>query len=103
MKKVYTATNPAEAHMVAGLLEGAGLEAEVRGADLFHTVNGATAVPSMLPAVWIGDEDRLPEALALVEAYRLGGQGDPWTCAACGEVHEAQFSSCWKCGAGQVR
>lgn len=24
-----------------------------------------------------------------------------WTCSKCGEVHEGQFSSCWKCEAGE--
>lgn len=103
MLKVFDAQHHAEAHFVQGLLVAEGVDAEVRGESLFTTMEGASAIPGMRPEVWILDEAlRLP-ALALVERYRSGagfqGPGEaPWTCA-CGEVHEPQFTSCWRCQA----
>ena len=102
MLKVFDAQHHAEAHFVQGLLQAAGLDAEVRGESLFTTVEGASAIPGMRPEVWILDEvQRLP-ALALLERYRSGAplhpNGGPWTCA-CGEIHEPQFTSCWRCQA----
>ena len=35
MKRVYTAHDPTEAHLVKGLLEAAGIEALVQGEHLF--------------------------------------------------------------------
>ena len=46
-------------------------------------------------------------ALALVETYTRGGHvaaegGAPWRCPHCQELHESQFSDCWKCGAARA-
>ncbi len=102
MLKVFDAQHHAEAHFVQGLLEAEGLAAEVRGESLFTTVEGASVIPGMRPEVWILDEEQRPAAQALLERYRTGaapeGPAAPWTCA-CGEVHEPQFTSCWRCQA----
>lgn len=101
MLKVFDAQHHAEAHYVQGLLQSEGLAAEVRGESLFTTVEGASVIPGMRPEVWLLDESQRLAALALLERYRSGaafpgGRDGPWTCA-CGEVHEPQFTSCWRC------
>ena len=105
MLKVFVAQNPMEAHLLLGLLEAAGIHAELRGEALFTTIQGGSAAPGMLPSVWIQSPDQEPAARALVDRYTLdpaasaaANPGGGWVCAGCGEAHEAQFSHCWKCG-----
>jgi hypothetical protein len=102
MKKVYTARYHPDAHFVCGLLEAEGIEATVRNGDLF-SVDGAPAIPSMCPSVWVAREDQLCKAMEIVTRHEKSipppeADGPAWKCAQCGEEHEAQFNSCWKCG-----
>jgi hypothetical protein len=103
--KVFTAPNPTEAHLLLGLLDAAGIEAEIRGEALFTTMKGASVIPGAQPEVWVPDPRQLDRALELVDRYQRGEVAAlpgaaGWRCPDCGEEHEAQFTSCWKCGGG---
>lgn len=103
MMRVFEAQHHAEAHFVQGLLHTAGIKAEVRGESLLTTVGGGSAIPGMRPTVWILEDGQLAQARGIVAAFSAGegaprhAEG-PWRCSTCGEVHEPQFASCWKCG-----
>jgi hypothetical protein len=68
MKKVFVARNPAEAHLVRGLLESRGIHAEVRGEALWGTRGETPLTPDTLPTVWV-DELQASEAARIVEEY----------------------------------
>ncbi|MBL0311825.1 MAG: DUF2007 domain-containing protein [Holophagaceae bacterium] len=103
MMKVFEAQHHAEAHFVTGLLQTAGISAEVRGESLFTTVEGGTAIPGMRPSVWILEDGQQEQARDILVAYKTGEgvpnySDGPWKCPRCGEIHEPQFASCWNCG-----
>jgi hypothetical protein len=102
MVKVFEARHHPEAHWVKGLLAAEGIPAHVRGEALFTTVESPLIVPGCLPSVWILEQAHLPRAAEVVDRYRRGeepcGGEDPWSCPACGECHEPQFTDCWLCG-----
>jgi hypothetical protein len=103
MNRVFAARNPFEAHLVQGLLEAKGIEAEVRGEDLF-SVRGEVPFEESLASVWVVADHQEEEAEALVAAYIRGESPDvlgalAWRCPSCNEQHEPQFTVCWKCGA----
>lgn len=101
MKRVFEALNLREAHLRVAFLEAHGIQAEVRGsAD--HAVRGELiSIPGLLPTLWAEDA-QAQEAMDLLVGYEAilqsGPTGEPWRCVPCGETHEAQFLSCWKCG-----
>jgi hypothetical protein len=100
MTQVFIARNPLEAHVVTGVLEAAGIAAEVRGDALWSARGELPLTADTLPTVWVLDDDRLSEALSVVRDYVAeppAAAGPPWTCPACGEEIEPQFSHCWKC------
>ena len=101
MIRVFEALNFPEANYVCGLLQAAGIEAELRGDTLFSFVGAGTQVPGVLPAVWIAHREDEPRARELVARYQGGSpvRGAAWTCPSCAEAHEPQFTTCWKCGA----
>ena len=99
MKKVYVAAHPTEAHLVKGLLENEGIAADVLG----ETPYGEIPIPA---AVCIKKDSDFARARKVVEQYdrqdKAKGRGRPrWQCSNCGEMVEAQFTSCWQCGAAQ--
>jgi hypothetical protein len=69
MKQVFVAKNPAEAHLVKGLLESRGVGAEVRGEALWGTRGETPLTPETLPTVWVLDDKQAPEALRIVKEY----------------------------------
>jgi len=103
MRKIFTANNPTEAELVRGILESAGIAAEVRGTDLWGARGEVPVTADTAPSVWIEDDSRAEEAGALLADFnkdRPTIQSAPsWTCPQCHESIEGQFTECWKCGA----
>ncbi len=101
--KIFEAQHHAEAHFVAGLLQTAGISAEVRGESLYTTVGAGSSIPGMRLSVWILEDRKEGQARGILAAY-MTGEGiptfsdGPWKCPRCGEIHEPQFASCWNCG-----
>jgi hypothetical protein len=107
VKQVFVAQHPIEAHFVKGLLESNGITAEVYGESLFNVRGETPATPDTLPSVWV-DENETTKALDVLAGYgrqeaNATNQGAAWTCPACRERIESQFTECWHCGAGRPR
>ena len=101
--KLFEAQHHAEAHFVMGLLQTAGIAAEVRGDSLFTTVGCGPTIPGMCPIVWILEDPQQEQAQNILASYTTGEgitnySDGPWKCQHCGEIHEPQFASCWNCG-----
>lgn len=101
MKKIYTAPNPAEAHLVRGLLESYGIHSEVRGESLFSVRGELPMFGETSPTVWVLLEKDVPEAIKIIQEYEANdaesNSEQVWECS-CGEVHQVQFTACWNCG-----
>lgn len=100
MKRVFTAYNLNDAYLVKTLLEAEGITAAVRNEFLLR----GQATPDGLPSVWITDDSQFDRAVSITTRYADGESpsdmgGSVWQCLKCGEMHEPQFSTCWKCGA----
>ena len=103
MLQVYIAQHPTEAHFVKGLLETQNIECCVKGETLFGARGEIPITIETAPSVWIYDEAKFEEAQSAVKEYEKSmnqeySVGDNWVCNTCGEEHESQFTSCWKCG-----
>ena len=105
MKQVYTASNIVDAQIFKDYLCGAGLEAIIKGEFLTGAVGELPT--NTYPTVWVIDEDlfdKAKELLKIYEAPRPSDQvfHDSWTCPACGEWMESQFTECWRCGRQRI-
>ena len=100
MTRVYSNPDPAITHLVHGALSDAGIDALVKG-ERPGAAMGEIPPIAAWSEVWVADPDRLDEARALVAKVMAEPEtsGEPQTCSACGETSEAQFASCWSCGA----
>lgn len=102
MDQVYIANDPADAHLVKGILEQYGISCEIRGEALWSARGQLPLTLDTLPTIWICDDNRYEEAMKLVEQFVNGtlsaNTGSPWKCPECGEEVEGQFTDCWQCG-----
>lgn len=103
MIRVFSAAHSAEAHLVKGLLESEGIAATVRGEDLALARGGVPITPDTGPSVWVLEPEDAERAREIVARFKADatpvGPAGPWRCTSCGESLEAQFTTCWNCGA----
>jgi hypothetical protein len=100
VKQIHAARHAVEAHLIRGYLDSHGIAAEVRGEYL---TSGWGELPVDVCSVWIVDDEQYEAANALVTALLdttrpHASQAERWSCRACGEELEAQFTACWACG-----
>ena len=75
MKSVFVAENPAQAHLVAGLLEEQGIRCFIEGEMLFGARGDLGLTPSTLPKISVRDEDA-PRATELIRAREADAAAD---------------------------
>jgi len=84
------------AHLV-NVLRAAGIRAESRNVTLAGAL-GEIPWLECAPQVWILDDLEWHRAQAILADLQQPPFGAPWTCAACGQGSDAQFTECWRCG-----
>jgi hypothetical protein len=103
MKKVYSARDEVDAHLVKGILAQNGIEAVVQAEGLSGILGTVQSSAEASPSLWVSDEDETRAAAALVSvrdgAAPEAAGATPWKCPNCGEEIEPQFTECWNCGA----
>ncbi|MGT2492048.1 putative signal transducing protein [Cupriavidus basilensis] len=80
------------------LLEAAGIRAEMRNTWLAGAM-GDIPFRESAPQVWLIDDDMETRALGGTARGANSEPGPRWQCLSCGNGNEAQFNSCWQCGA----
>ncbi len=99
MKKLISSYDRGLMQVLIARLKDEGIEHLVK--DESASSMGEVTPISACQHLWIMEEHDLATAEQLLEALQaastLAQRG--WTCAACGEELEAQFTECWSCGA----
>lgn len=99
MKLLSRADNLVLGSIWADTLRAAGIRCELRNTTLSGAI-GEIPFLECAPQVWVNPRDE-ERARAILSELRRPPRGAPWFCNACGESSEAQFGSCWKCGAAR--
>jgi hypothetical protein len=100
MRRLFSSLNLIEINHVKNLLEAGGVHCVLKN-QLMTTLAGEVPFDQCSAQLWVLDDSQMwlaEEILGDWRRARFKG-GPPWTCSACGERHEGQFSQCWKCGA----
>ena len=101
VKKIYTAHDVFDAHVLRGVLEAEGIDAVVRGGPK-SPVSGLYV--REWPTVWVREDDRFQRAQEIAADYSQprakpdAEATSTWQCPGCGERLEQQFTECWNCG-----
>jgi hypothetical protein len=102
MECVYRTSDRTLAQLLRGALDSQGVASVVQGEHLTPLQGELPAGASAQYRVCIVDPDQLPRASLLTRQWldeKALRSAAAWVCRACGERHEPQFASCWKCGA----
>jgi hypothetical protein len=97
LKRVFRAASLLQVAHARNVLIAAGIDSELRNQYLAGAL-GDLPMLETWPQIWV--EDGLEAAaLRALEQASTAPTGASWVCAQCGEQLEAQFTSCWRCGA----
>ncbi len=102
MKRVHTAANLPEAHLLVDLLAHRGIRARVFNANA-SSLAGELPIDATLPQVWVENAAHASRAREIIEEYLRSGNGPARKCPDCGEENPSSFDLCWSCGAGLER
>jgi hypothetical protein len=97
MKKIYSAANLPEAHLLAQALASRGLRVRILNANAAGAM-GEIPFDAAAPQLWIEDPRDEARARAVIEEFHRADAGPSRRCPACGEDNPAAFDLCWSCG-----
>lgn len=102
MKKIYSAADLPEAHLISHLLARAGIAHHIFNENLQGGV-GELPFTHTWPDIWvIDDADAEPAGAVIREYERADTRGEPRRCAVCQEENPPAFEICWRCGTSLV-
>lgn len=86
-----------EAWLLRERLQQEGIAVLLRNDELFAAM-GEIPFVELRPELWVIDDEVLPRAQHLLEAWQQELPGTLWIRPGCGERLEGQFGACWQCG-----
>ena len=102
MKRVHSAGNLPEAHLLVELLADHGIRARIFNANASSLV-GELPIEAAMPQVWVDDPADAERARETIEAFVRRSPAGNVKCPACGEDNPESFDLCWSCQAGLER
>ena len=104
-KKIYSAKNATEAHLIQGLLKQESIDAILFGENL--TVAAGALPTDVFQVEILVDGDKYSEAIRIISNYeeilRLPAKdGESWECEECNKVNPDTFEICWSCQANRL-
>ena len=99
-KKIYSAANAIEAHMIQGLLEKESISTNLSGEGLSIAIGGLPT--DVIQVDILVDEEKHAEALEIISNYEEilklpAKDGESWECEECNKVNPETFELCWSC------
>lgn len=94
---VYQGNTVVEAAHVRNVLEHSGIPCELHNDRLWSAL-GEIPLLEAWPQVWVQDERDRERAREVLRELERGPSRPAWSCPACDEWLEGQFTACWSCG-----
>lgn len=103
MRKVFVSQNLIDVEMRKERLEQAGIRCMIKNQRL-SGLAGEIPFAEIFPELWVIQDEDAYRARQVLDEELISQPSNPdaWVCAGCGEQHESQFSTCWKCGRESV-
>ncbi len=97
MVKVYSASDPADAHVVVAILDGHGIAAVVQGESLWGARGALPITADSAPSVWVADDAIAERARQVIQTEH--GPPNPTHCENCGyDLRALPEPRCPECG-----
>jgi len=101
--KIFATDDRLLIHHLKNSLQSAGIDCFIKN-DMIYSLAGEVPVNEVWPEIWIKKSSQKTKAQQLLESIvNVSNVKQPsWICEHCGEKHDGQFTSCWRCGKEQV-
>ena len=98
--KIFTTDDRVLIYHLKNILLAEGIECYIKN-DMMYTLAGEVPVDEVLPELWITNAAQYDVSKKIMDKVLHSDRSaeKSWICASCGEAHDGQFTSCWKCGA----
>ncbi|MEX2490985.1 MAG: DUF2007 domain-containing protein [Nitrospirales bacterium] len=98
MKKLYVSHSLIDVESRKELLDQAEIPSTIKN-QRSNMLGGEVPFVELFPELWVLQDEDWDRAKKLLDEWELarplGTTG--WTCVSCGEIHQKEFTTCWKC------
>ena len=98
MKKLYVSQSLIDVESRKELLNQANISCTIKNQQS-AMLGGEVPFAEVFPELWVLHDENFEQARVLLrdweEAQPL--ETTSWTCGRCGEIHQKEFTTCWKC------
>ena len=98
MKKLYVSQSLIDVESRKELLDQGEIPCTIKN-QRSNMLGGEVPFVEVFPELWVLQDEDFEQAQKLLkdwdEAKPL--ETTSWTCASCGEIHQKEFTTCWKC------
>ncbi len=98
MKKLYVSQSLIDVESRKELMDQAGIQCIVKN-QRSAMLGGEVPFVEVFPELWVLRDEDLEQAETLLKNWEEAQplETTSWTCGSCDEVHQKEFTSCWKC------
>jgi hypothetical protein len=98
MKKLYVSQSLIDVESRKELLDQAEIPCTIKN-QRSNMLGGEIPFVEVFPELWVLQNDDFERAQRLLKDWEEAPPLDntAWTCASCGEIHQKEFTTCWKC------
>jgi len=98
MKKLYVSQSLIDVESRKELLDQAGILCSIKN-QRSAMLGGEIPFVEVFPELWVLQDEDLEQAQKFLEDWEKAKplETTGWTCAHCGEIHQKEFTTCWKC------
>jgi hypothetical protein len=99
MKKLYVSQSLIDVESRKELLDQAQIPATIKN-QRSAMLGGEVPFVEVFPELWVLKDEDFERANTLLEDWERAEPVETtgWTCSSCSEVHQKEFTTCWKCG-----
>ena len=98
MKKLYVSQSLIDVESRKELLDQAEIPCTIKN-QRSNMLGGEVPFVEVFPELWVLQDEDFEQAQKLLKDWEEAPPLDntAWTCPSCGEVHQKEFTTCWKC------
>ena len=98
MKKLYVSQSLIDVESRKELLDQAGILCSIKN-QRSAMLGGEIPFVEVFPELRVLQDEDLEQAQKFLEDWEKAKplETTGWTCAHCGEIHQKEFTTCWKC------
>ena len=98
MKKLYVSQSLIDVESRKEMMNQARIPCMIKN-QRSAMLGGEVPFVEVFPELWVLHDDDLARAKTLLKAWEEAQplEATSWTCGNCSEIHQKEFTTCWKC------